>query len=122
MIREAFGDESISRTEEAQTHCDRKGQSRACSSFSLISRGFAHKEFVLAGQTLNSTYYCDVLRRLRANMRRLRPELWRRKNWLLHHDNAPSHTCSFIREFLVKSSMAVVPHHPTVLFSQLKIN
>jgi hypothetical protein len=25
------------------------------------SKGFVHKEFVLAGQTVKSTYYCDAL-------------------------------------------------------------
>jgi hypothetical protein len=43
-------------------------------------KGSVHKEFVLAGQTVNSEYYCDVLRRLRENVRRLRPELWQQKN------------------------------------------
>jgi hypothetical protein len=38
-------------------------------------KGIAHKQFVLAGRTLNSAYYCDVLRRLRENEGRLRPEL-----------------------------------------------
>jgi hypothetical protein len=33
------------------------------------------------------------------NVRRLRPELWRQNNWLLHHDNASSHTSFFTREF-----------------------
>jgi hypothetical protein len=39
-------------------------------------KGTIHKEFVVAVQTFNSAYYCDVLRRLLENMRRLRPELW----------------------------------------------
>jgi hypothetical protein len=60
-------------------------------------KGIVHKEFVLADQTVNSAYYCDVLRRLRENVKRLRPELWRQKNWLLHHDNAPSHTSFFTK-------------------------
>jgi hypothetical protein len=34
-----------------------------------------HKEFVLASQTVNSSYYRDILRRLYENVRRLRPEL-----------------------------------------------
>jgi hypothetical protein len=38
-------------------------------------KGIVHKEFVMAGQTVNSAYYCDVLQRLRENVRRLRPEL-----------------------------------------------
>jgi hypothetical protein len=50
-----------------------------------------HKEFVLAGQTVISAYCCDVLRRLRQNVRKLCPEIWVQKNWLLLHDNAPSH-------------------------------
>jgi hypothetical protein len=63
-------------------------------------KGAVHKEFVLAGQTVKSAYYCDVLRRLRENMRRLRPELWPQKNWSLHHDNALSHASFSTRGFL----------------------
>jgi hypothetical protein len=33
----------------------------------------AHKEFVLAGQTVNSAYDCEVLRQLRENAPRLCP-------------------------------------------------
>jgi hypothetical protein len=43
-------------------------------------------------------------------VRRLRPELWRQKNWLLHHDNAPSHISFLPREFLTKPNMTVVSH------------
>jgi hypothetical protein len=78
-------------------------------------------EFFLAGQTVNSTYYCDVLQLLLEHMWRLRPELWRLKNWLLHHNKAPSHTSFLTREFLTKNNMAVIPSHPTSLFPRLKI-
>jgi hypothetical protein len=80
------------------------------------------KEFVLAGQTVNSTYYCDVLWRVRENARRLRPEHWWQKNWLLHHDNAPSCNFLFTRKFLTKTNMTVVPHTSYFsLFRRLKI-
>jgi hypothetical protein len=46
-----------------------------------------HKKFVLAGQAVNSAYYCDVLWQLREHVQKLRPELWRQKNWLLQHKN-----------------------------------
>jgi hypothetical protein len=75
-------------------------------------KGIVHKEFVLAGQTVNSTYYCDILRRLHENVRRLCPKLWLQKNWLLHHDNASSHTSFFTREFLTKNNITVVPQPP----------
>jgi hypothetical protein len=74
-------------------------------------KGIVHEEFVLAGQTVNSAYYCDVLRRMHENVRRLRPELWQQKNWLLHH-NTPSHTSLFTRELLTKNNMTVIPHPP----------
>jgi hypothetical protein len=48
------------------------------------------KKFVLRSQTVNSKHYCYVLRRLHEHLRRLLIELWRRKNWLFHQDNALS--------------------------------
>jgi hypothetical protein len=42
-------------------------------------------------------------------VRTFRPEIWGQKNWLLHHDNAPSF---FTRKFLIKNNAAVVPHLP----------
>jgi hypothetical protein len=55
------------------------------------ARGIVHKEFVPTGQTVNSGFYCDVLRRLRENVQRRRLKFWREQTLLLHHDNAPSH-------------------------------
>jgi hypothetical protein len=87
-------------------------------------KGITHKEFVLVGQTVNFVRYCDVLLRLRENVRRLRSELWRQKNWLLHHDNAQSHTSLFNRQFFgeKKNNMTVVPHPRNLsTFPRLKI-
>jgi len=39
-------------------------------------KGIVHKEFVPRGQTVNSVFYCDVLRRLREKVQRQRPQLW----------------------------------------------
>jgi hypothetical protein len=38
-------------------------------------KGIVHKEFFLTDRTANSAYYRDELRRLRENVRRLRPNL-----------------------------------------------
>jgi hypothetical protein len=55
-------------------------------------------------------------------VRRLRPELSRLKNWLLHHDNAPSHTLFSTKEFLTKNNMTIVPYPPYLsLFPRLII-
>jgi hypothetical protein len=69
-----------------------------------------HKEFVLTGQTVNSIYYWDILRLLREYVRRLRPELWRQKNWLFHYDKAPTHTSFFTRIFFTRNITTVTLH------------
>jgi hypothetical protein len=38
------------------------------------------------------------------------PKLWREQTWLLHHDNAPSHTSVLTQQFLAKNKMAVILH------------
>jgi hypothetical protein len=58
--------------------------------------------------------YCE-------NGRRLRPELWRQKNRLLHHDNVPSHTSCFTREFLTTDNVTVINPPYFSLFPRLKI-
>jgi transposase len=121
MIRQAFGEESMSCTRVFEWHArfrasrtsieDDQAKSRACSSFSLTSRGlFTKKSSWQAKQSIlyaTVTFYGDC-----ENVRRLQPELWGQKNWLLHHNNAPSHTSFFTREFLTKNNMTLIPHPP----------
>jgi hypothetical protein len=58
-----------------------------------------HHEFLRQGQTMNRWYYLEVLKHLRENVRRKRPQLWKNNSWILHHDNAPAHTSLLIRDF-----------------------
>jgi hypothetical protein len=55
-------------------------------------KGIVHHESVPPKMMVNCDFYCDVLRRLKENIRQKTPELWRYHNWLLHHDNAPART------------------------------
>lgn len=75
-------------------------------------RGIVHREFLPEGQTVNKEFYCNILRRLRENVRRKRADLWRAGNWLLHDDNAPCHRALLVREFLARNTMATLPHPP----------
>ena len=52
------------------------------------------------------------MRRLREAIRKKRPELWANNSWILHHDNAPSHTALVLREFFAKNSTHVAPQPP----------
>jgi transposase len=54
-------------------------------------------------------FYCEFLRRLRENVRRKLPEMWKNGDWLLHHENLPALT-SLVREFLTKNNMTTLPH------------
>ena len=74
-------------------------------------RGIIHKEFVPHGQTVNQ-HYLEVLRRLRENVRRKRPELWASGDWLLHHDNTPPHTALSVRRYLASQGWTMVTHAP----------
>jgi hypothetical protein len=128
MIRQTFREESMSRTRIVQTQRHRKRRdslrekSRECSSVSLALRGlFMRNSSWQAKQLISHTAVsCDVLRRLRGNVRRLRPKLWRQENWLLYHDNAPPHTSFFTGGFCTKSNMTSVSHQPYLSVSPIE--
>ena len=75
-------------------------------------RGIVHYEFLPAGQTVNQTYYIEVLKRLREKVRRKRHDFFADNSWFLHHDNAPAHTALSVREFLASKQITVLEHPP----------
>ncbi|UYV62326.1 hypothetical protein LAZ67_2000108 [Cordylochernes scorpioides] len=52
------------------------------------------------------------MRNLREAIRQKSPDLWKNKNWLLHHDNAPAHTSLLVRDFLAKNNTLMKPQPP----------
>ncbi|UYV60468.1 PHKG1 [Cordylochernes scorpioides] len=92
-------------------------------------RGVVHHEFLPQGRTVNKEYYLQVMRNLREAIRQKCPDLWKNKNWLLHHDNAPAHTSLLVRNFLAKNNTLMMlqpPYSPDLapcdffLFPKLK--
>ena len=75
-------------------------------------KGLVHFEFVPQGQTVIQQFYLEVLKRLRDAVLRKCPELWRSGEWLLHHDNAPTHTALSVRQFLTKNGTKTASHPP----------
>ncbi|UYV73896.1 hypothetical protein LAZ67_11001326 [Cordylochernes scorpioides] len=73
-------------------------------------RGIAHCKFVPQGQTVNSAFYLEVLRRLKRRIARVRTDI--KDTVKLHHDNATSHTAFIITNFLARSNTSVIPHPP----------
>ena len=74
------------------------------------SHGIVHIEFVPPGQTVNHTFYKDVLEWLRKWVQRFRWDI--ADDWVLQHDNTPAHTALSILEFLAKKNIPVLPHPP----------
>ena len=74
------------------------------------SQRIVDKEFVPPGQTVNQTFYQEVIEKLSNRVARVRPGIAR--TWMLHHDNAPCHTAVSINEFLAEKSIPVVPQPP----------
>jgi hypothetical protein len=93
------------------------------------STGIAHMEFIPEGVTVNKHRYKGILRCLCNPIRHKHPELWRRKNWLLLHDNVPAHRSVLVQVELAKQQVTVLtypPHSPDlspcdfIFFPQLK--
>jgi len=113
MLRRAYGNEAMccatcfewhARFKRGSTSLkddERSGQPSTSSTPKNVEtiRWLVHED---RRRTITETaqFYCSVLRRLREDIRRKRPELWRAGNWLLHDDNAPSHRALATREFL----------------------
>jgi len=76
------------------------------------SDGIIHKEFVPAGQTMNSAFYEEVLKQLLWRIHRVRPELHRTGQWMLLHDNAPTHCAVCVHQFLAQHGVPVLDHPP----------
>jgi hypothetical protein len=62
-------------------------------------------EFFPHGQPMNEEFYCNVLRRLREDMRRC-PEKWHMNDKVLHHDNARPYTAYIVQDFLATLHIA----------------
>ena len=78
-------------------------------------QGIVHKEFVQEGCTVNAEYYKGVLYRLISCIRRVRPALYRTRDFFLLHDNAPARSAAVIRQFLSQKQFATLNHPPILV-------
>ena len=121
MLQQACGEDCLSRTrcnewyqrfKSGRTSIDDPKSGRPSTSMEDD-----HVEKVLAvipqnvsrGETVNNEFYLNVLKRLRAAVRRKRPEAWTNNTCMLHHDNAPAQASPLIREFFTKHETTAVP-------------
>ena len=100
----------------AQESQDRKKHAKFDKMSSLLTvfvdyRGLVHQAFLPQSRTVNKEYYLEVMCRLQEAIWRKRPELWKNNSWLLHHDNAPTHSSLLVRDFLAKNN-TIMPQPP----------
>ena len=74
------------------------------------SKGIVHKEWVPPGQTVTQYFYKEILERLQKRVLRVRANTAR--NWILQHDNAPSHTALSVQQCLTSKRISVLPQPP----------
>ena len=84
--------------------------------FLFDSHWIVNKEFVPPGQTVNQTFYREVLGRLRKREARVRPGI--ALTGMLHHDNASCHTAVSINEFLAEKNHSCGSSAPLFAGSQ----
>ena len=101
----------------SRLRCQRRGtrykaKQRSCYWRFFYSEGIVHYEYAPDGQTINKEFYLEVLWRLRESVRRKRREKWRDGDWILHHDNAPTHTSHLVQQFLAKHGTARLQQPP----------
>ena len=73
-------------------------------------RAVVCRECVLDGQTFDGKFYCNVLRRLREDIRRKGLNCGYEGNWTLHDDDALSHRALVTCEYLGRNSTVTLLH------------
>ncbi len=81
--------------------------------FVFYSKGVIHHEYVPEGQTVNATFYVQVLDRLCKRIARVRPQMWRDQKLFLLYDNVHPHTTATTQQFLTKKGVAQLSHPHT---------
>jgi hypothetical protein len=123
MNRQLFGEESMSRTQNVQTHRDRKKARQVKSKVKNMTNIFCdfkrivYKEVVLAGQTVNFGYYCDVRRRPREKCVKTSPRtLATRELVVAPRQRTVSYFLLHQGFCFTKINMTVAPIKPTFLY------
>ena len=75
-------------------------------------KGVILAEYLKPGETIKSETYVQTLARLKECIRRKRPELWKDRSFLLHHDNASPHTSDFTLRKLQEWKVETLDHPP----------
>jgi hypothetical protein len=54
----------------------------------------------------------EVLTTFPERVRKKKPEIWKKKSWILHQDKAPAHKALAVKQFLADECIPVLEHPP----------
>ena len=74
----------------------------------LDIHGILYCNLVPLGQTVNSSYYTDILKKLKRAIKKKRPEI----TPILHHDNVSSQRSMMTKKTIRKLGFDTLPHPP----------
>ncbi len=78
----------------------------------FAGKGVIHHKYVPEGQTVNATFYVQILDHLCKRIVRVRPEMWRDRKFFLLYNDAHPHTEAIIQQFLAKKGVAQLSNPP----------
>jgi hypothetical protein len=87
-----------------------RGNVKAMMTIFFNIRGVIMIEWVPGDQTVNQRYYLEVLTKPRERVRKKRSDFWKKKSWILHQDNAPTHNALGVKQFLADKCIPVLQH------------
>jgi transposase len=113
-LKSAYGEECLSRTSVFEWHKKFKEGRESLQDDERKDRPSTSRteELVTEKQTVNGTFYKEVIKRLLARVHGVRPEFQESGSWYLLHDNAPEHSSGVFSDFLAKRGIPVLSHPP----------
>jgi hypothetical protein len=121
MLKSVHNEECLSRTsvfewhktfKEAQKMRMKKSWVKTMLTAFFDTKGIIQHEFVLEKHTVNSKFYKEVIKRLIAQVRCIRPQFWETGSWYILQDNSLAHSSGVVSEFLAKRGAPVLYHPP----------
>ncbi len=93
---------------KAKTVASRKKQ-MVLSFFDM--EGLVYQHYAPLGTSINADYFIKVLQAFLKVFRRKRAEM-AENGWILHFDNAPSHTANLTKTFMARKGIRTIRHPP----------
>ena len=115
LIQKAYGDAALGRTTIFEWHDRLRGGRESVKDDERSGRPTTSQtddNIAAVVDKMIKEYYKGVLDSLISGIRRVRPSLYRTRDFFLLHDDVPAHSAAIIRQFLTQKQVAILNHSP----------